>query len=265
MFFKRLLNLFNKESKAEKEAREAQEAKEEYDSIMFTMAVSNEDYYLALKLLEETPALAHYGIVEAAQPLHQLANVLAQDTFNPEATQLYVSLCEAGMKPTPSDIHKLIQQKHNLPIICRLYETQPHLRNTIKNLNPLLILAKSLATENRSEQDVTLFGRFAQMGIPANKTTVKLLFRQPENLPIIRYLFMVQPELSPENPENDGQNYVRHANQSQNHAGLLFLYTLGVELSSRQIKTLGKSRLDSNTRLNRQFNVKRKQQQKENQ
>lgn len=265
MFLKRLINFFAKESKAEKEAREARETQEEWASLTLTTAISNENYTAALKQLEETPQITQNGIVESFQPLKRLADVLAQDTFNPEATQLYVSLCEAGMKPTPSDIHKLIQQKHNLPIICRLYETQPHLRNTIKNLNPLLILAKSLATENRSEQDVTLFGRFAQMGIPANKTTVKLLFRQPENLPIIRYLFMVQPELSPENPENDGQNYVRHANQSQNHAGLLFLYTLGVELSSRQIKTLGKSRLDSNTRLNRQFNVKRKQQQKENQ
>ncbi len=265
MFFKRLLNLFNKESKAEKEAREAQEAKEEYDSIVFTMAVSNEDYYLALKLLEETPALAHYGIVEAAQPLHQLANVLAQETLNPEATQLYVSLCEAGMKPHASDMPKLMQQKHNLPIICRLYKQQPHLQKTIQNLNPLLTLAKSLATWDRSQQDVDLFGRFSQMGLKANQKIVKLLFRQPENLPIIRYIFMNQPELSPESNGIDGQNYVRHANQTQNYSGLLFLYTLGAELSARQIKTLGKARLDTNTRLNRRFNLQRKQKQNINQ
>lgn len=209
---------------------------------LFLNAVQNEKFNQATEILNQSDKIIEYLKQSEQQPLTDLALKLSQAEAKKEAETLFRALCKKGYEPSTQDVSLLALQERNFPLLIDLYDAYPSLRPRIEKQNPLHKLSLTLAQPAENPEAARLFVQLHKQGIKADKATAMLLFSQPANLPVLRYLFIAQNELDPQtNLVSDKmyvQNCIQSAFQNKNTEGLRLLYTQGAPLIESQLKAM---------------------------
>lgn len=250
MFLTKIKKLLTHKSRQRK-ISEAK-AKRLYDKAScFVQEITESKFEKATQILKQYPNIVSHKLVIQSHVMRHLAKSLSLPNANNLSRQLYLDLHKAGLQSSPTDIALMIKQPENMSLIQYLYQTQSNLKRAVEFVKPLHKLALSLTKPQTNNQNAKMFVCLHEIGLRAKSEDIALLFQNRQNISIIQYVFLAQPELRPGINKQYDQQYAHAALIGKNIIGLKFLYLSGAYLSHKQQHISGLS-TDLDSRIYRQ-------------
>lgn len=206
---------------------------------LFCQMLTESNIKTAAQILKQYPKVAAHSSLKQLHVMRLLAQRLSKPETNEETRNLYLALHKAGLQSSPTDIALMIKQPENMALIRHLYQNQSNLSRAVEFVKPLHKLAHLMAKPQSDQKNAEMFVALHRVGLKTNAEDVALLFQNAQNIPVIQYIFLAQPELIPGQNKSYDAEYAHAAQIGKNIEGLKLLYLTGAKLSHNQEKTSG--------------------------
>lgn len=206
---------------------------------LFCQALTESKIKTASQILKQYPKIASHASLKQLHVMRHLAQRLSKPETDEETRHLYLTLHKAGLQSSPTDIALMIRQPENMSLIHHLYQNQPNLQRAVEFVKPLHKLALLMAKPQSSQKNAEMFVALHRIGLKTNAEDVALLFQNTQNIPVIQYIFLAQPELMPGQNKSYDKEYAHAAQIGKNIEGLKLLYLSGAKLSQNQANASG--------------------------